>query len=115
MKRLFALLLTPCIATPVSALAETAVIAARTGAGFQVVTVSVVQPAASADLILVSSGYRAGLRAGMSCVVTREGATIAELVLVDLRPHAAAGLITALSADQVIRPGDAVSPKLQSL
>ena len=51
----------------------------------------------------------------MSCVVTREGATIAELVLVDLRPHAAAGLITALSADQVIRPGDAVSPKLQSL
>jgi hypothetical protein len=115
MNRLFALLLTACVAAPVSALAETAVAAARSGAGFQAVTVSVVQPAASADLILLGSGYRAGLRAGMSCVVTREGAAIAELVLVDLRPHAAAGLITALSADQMIRLGDAVFPKLQSL
>lgn len=115
MNCLFAFLLTAGVAAPFSASAETAVAAARSGAGVQTVTVSVVQPAASADLILLGSGHRAGLRAGMSCVVTRRGAAIAELVLVDVRPHAAAGLITALSADHTIRAGDAVSPKLQSL
>jgi len=64
-----------------------------------------------ADLVLLGAGFTAGLRQGMVCRVTRGGAEVAEIVLVDLRLHAGAGLIFQLSPGQSIRPGDVATVK----
>jgi hypothetical protein len=70
------------------------------------------QAARSADLILLDSGYNAGLRSGMICRVTRGNIAVGELVLVDLRPQAAAALIVGLQPHQTIRAGDQVAVKV---
>jgi hypothetical protein len=98
----------------VSASAETALAAARQPASVGSTTVSAVQPTDAADVILLATGFQAGLRQGMICQVSRDRVPVAELVLVELRTHAAAGLITALTPGQVIRPGDLVTVKLQT-
>lgn len=98
----------------ISAPAETVLAAARQSSNVGPTTVSAVQPTDAADVILLSSGFASGLRQGMNCSVTRQGTPIAELVLVDLRTHAAAALITQLAARETIRPGDQVTVKLQS-
>ncbi len=97
-----------------SASAESAIAAARRTASVSSTTVSAIQPADAADIILLSSGSAAGFRQGMVCLVSRGTSPIAELVLVDLRAHSAAGLITALAAREQIRPGDTVAVKLQT-
>jgi hypothetical protein len=90
-------------------LPATRVAAAQTPSAVVVVST---QAARSADLILLDSGYNAGLRSGMICRVTRGNIAVGELVLVDLRPQAAAALIVGLQPHQTIRAGDHVAVKV---
>jgi hypothetical protein len=71
-----------------------------------------VQPTRVADLVLLGNGYNAGLRQGMVCRVTRGGAEIAEVLLVDLRPTCASALIVGQTAGKSIRAGDVASVKI---
>ncbi len=71
-----------------------------------------VQPTRVADLVILGHGFDAGLRQGMVCRVTRGGAEVAEIVLVDLRPTCASALIVAQAAGQSIRAGDLASVKI---
>ena len=71
-----------------------------------------VQPMRVADLVILGHGFDAGLRQGMVCRVTRGGAEVAEIILVDLRPSCASALIVAQAAGQSIRAGDLASVKI---
>jgi hypothetical protein len=71
-----------------------------------------VQPSPVADLVILGRGFDAGLRQGMVCRVTRGGAEIAEVLLVELRPSCSAALIVNLAPTQSIRAGDTASIKL---
>lgn len=90
-------------ATPFTARAATAAGSAE---------VVAVQPTRVADLVILGHGFDAGLRQGMVCRVTRGGAEVAEIVLVDLRPTCASALIVAQAAGQSIRAGDFASVKI---
>ena len=70
------------------------------------------QPAA--DLVVLDAGFEAGLRQGMVCTVTRDGETLGELLLVDLRLRAASGLILDLTSGRSLQPGDRVAAKTVS-
>jgi hypothetical protein len=70
-----------------------------------------VQPTRVADVVLFDAGFEAGLRQGMVCRITRAGADIAEVILVELRPRSGAALILTLADGQSILPGDTVSVK----
>jgi hypothetical protein len=70
-----------------------------------------VQATRVADVVLLGAGFDAGLRQGMVFSVTRGGSEIAEIVLVDLRPRASAGLILQLAPGQSIRAGDTATVK----
>jgi hypothetical protein len=97
----------------VPAQAERVLEAAAAQPGRATARVAAIQPAGPTDLVLIGRGHQAGFRAGMSCEVSRAGRTVAEIVLVDLRAHAAAGLITRLAdPGEFIRPGDTVALKL---
>ena len=65
-----------------------------------------------ADLVVLGGGFRSGLRVGMVARVTREGAPVGELVIVDLRESAASALIVSLSPERVVRQGDITSVKV---
>ncbi len=71
-----------------------------------------VQSTRVADLVLLSAGFDAGLRQGMVCRLTRSGADVAEIILVDLRPACASALIVSLAPGQSIRAGDVASIKI---
>jgi hypothetical protein len=71
-----------------------------------------VQPARTADLVLLSNGFNAGLRQGMVCRVTRGTANVAEILLVEVRPTCSAALITSLAPSQSIHAGDAAAIKI---
>jgi hypothetical protein len=77
-----------------------------------VAEVVAVQPVATADLILLSQGYDAGLRQGMVCRLARGSSEVAEVLLVDLRPSCSAALILNVAARQAIRPGDVATIKV---
>ncbi|AHF89278.1 hypothetical protein OpiT1DRAFT_00617 [Opitutaceae bacterium TAV1] len=103
-----------------SGLAATALAVAPGAASGQVIpaalsvrgtTVRQIHAARAADIVVLGAGFEAGLRQGMVCRVTRAGAPVAEIVLVDLRPRAAAALILTLENGQSIRTGDTVSVK----
>ncbi len=70
-----------------------------------------VQATRVADVVLLGAGFEAGLRQGMVFNVTRAGAEIAEVVLVELRPRASAALIVQLAPGQSIRAGDTATVK----
>ena len=71
-----------------------------------------VQSTRVADLVLLDRGFDAGLRQGMICRITRDGAEVAEVLLVELRPTCSAALITSLAPKQSIRAGDVASLKI---
>jgi hypothetical protein len=77
-----------------------------------VAAVVAIEPTRVADLILLRGGFDAGLRQGMVCRLTRGGAEIAEILLVDLRPAHSAALILRVSPKQSIRSGDLASIKI---
>jgi len=94
------------------AAAALAPVAMQAAAAASVAEVVAVQPTRVADLVLLSRGFDAGLRQGMVCRVTRGGTTIAEVVLVDLRPASSAALIVSVAPRQSIRAGDLAGIKV---
>jgi hypothetical protein len=76
------------------------------------ISVVAIQPARTADLILLSHGFDDGLRQGMVCRVTRGCADIAEILLVELRPTCSAALILSLAPGQLIHAGDLAAIKI---
>ena len=73
--------------------------------------VSRVETTPAADLVLIDAGREAGFRQGMVCVASRDGVSIGELLLVDLRPRAASALILDLKSGSALRSGDLVAVK----
>jgi hypothetical protein len=71
-----------------------------------------VQPAGSADLVLLGHGFNAGLRQGMVCRITRGTTAVAEILLVEVRPSCSAALITSLAPSQSIHAGDPAATKI---
>ena len=71
-----------------------------------------VQPTRVADLVMLDRGFDAGLRQGMVCRVTRGGADIAEVLLVELRPTCGAALIMSIAPRQSIHAGDVATVKI---
>lgn len=67
-----------------------------------------------ADLVVLDAGLEAGLRQGMICIVTRGGAKIGELQLVDLRPQASNAVILDIKAGQSLLKRDQVAVKTVS-
>lgn len=61
-----------------------------------------------ADVVLLEAGLNQGFRVGATCEVFNGETLIAEIVLVEVRMDRAAGLITALTANQTIQSGDTV-------
>jgi hypothetical protein len=80
--------------------------------GFGRAAVVAMQPSRTVDLVLLDSGYDVGLRAGMVCHVSRGSLSIGDVLLVELRPTAAAALILSLTPNQAIRSGDDVAVKI---
>lgn len=74
-----------------------------------------VESARSTDLVVLHNGFSAGFRQGMVCHVTRDGAAIAEILLVDLRSHATTALILNLAPGQRIQPGDIAAVKMRQI
>ncbi len=68
----------------------------------------------AADLVLIDAGHEAGFRQGMVCVASRDGESLGELLLVDLRPRAASALILDLKSGAALRTGDRVAVKTVS-
>ena len=77
-----------------------------------VAEVAAIQSARVADLVLLRSGFDAGLRQGMVCRITRGATEVGEVLLVDLRPTCSAALILSLAPKQSIRAGDLASIKV---
>jgi hypothetical protein len=65
-----------------------------------------------ADVVLLGSGFNAGLRQGMVCRVTRGLTEIGEILLVELRPSSSAALILSVAPKQSIRSGDLAAIKV---
>jgi hypothetical protein len=94
------------------ALAASAPFAVQAANVAPVAEVAAVQPTRVADLVLLSSGFNAGLRQGMVCRISRGTTEVAEVLLVELRPNCSAALILSVAAKQSIRAGDAASIKI---
>jgi hypothetical protein len=71
-----------------------------------------IEPTRVADVVLLRGGFDSGLRQGMVCRVTRGGAEIAEILLVELRPAHSAALILSVAPRQSIRAGDLAAIKI---
>jgi hypothetical protein len=62
-----------------------------------------------ADLVVLDSGYEAGLRQNMVCQVTRSGEAVGKLLLVELRSQTATALILNLNTGRSLLSGDNVT------
>ena len=63
----------------------------------------------SADLVVLASGYDAGLRPGTVCTVFRAGQPFGSIVVADASEHRAVALILSLDGGARINPGDTVT------
>ena len=70
-----------------------------------------VAAATGTDVVLLDNGFDQGFRTGMLCEITHAGDKVGEIILVEVRADRAAGLITELKDNRVIRFGDAVRIK----
>jgi hypothetical protein len=61
-----------------------------------------------ADVVMLDGGLYQGFRTGVVCTVQREGAPVAQLIIVASEEHRAAALITARPNTVIITPGDEV-------
>lgn len=86
--------------------------AGYSAAAAPVIEVAAIQQSRVADLVILNRGYDAGLRQGMVCRVTRGQAEVAEVILVDLRPHSSVALILKMAATDSIRARDLVAVKV---
>ena len=85
---------------------------ARAASASGSIEVVAVQPARTADLVLLGYGFDAGLRQGMVCRITRGTTEVAEVLLVEVRPTCSAALITSLAPKQSIHAGDVAALKI---
>jgi hypothetical protein len=99
---------TLCLLALAAAAPSTGHAAPRASGTAPVVTV---QTTRVADLVILGGGFDADLRAGMVCRVTRAGADIAEILLIELRPTSSAAVILSLAPKQSIHAGDLASMK----
>ena len=67
--------------------------------------------AEGADLVLIEAGLGQGFRQGMSCVVSREGRHVADLLLVESRESVCSGLIVGMKPGQLVMRRDVVVVK----
>lgn len=63
----------------------------------------------SADLVVLASGYDAGLRPGAVCTVSRAGQAFGSIVVADASERRAVALILSLDGGARINPGDTVT------
>lgn len=92
----------------VIAAAQTPVVA-TSSLSIRTLQVSEVLRADAADLVVLDGGYAAGWRQGMAATVTRDGSTVAQVQLAELRRDRAIALITSLEPGSVIQSGDRVT------
>jgi Iap family predicted aminopeptidase len=89
------------------AAAQTPVVATST-LSVRTLSVASIANAGAADLIVLAGGHSDGWRQGMTATVERNGATIAQVCIAELRRDRAVALITILEAGSVIQAGDRV-------
>ena len=63
------------------------------------------------DIVVLSGGLRRGLRSGMVCAVVRREKRVGEIILVEVTPNMAAGLIMELDDSISIQSGDCAMVK----
>lgn len=100
-------LLAAALLLGVAAAAQTPVVATST-LSVRTLHVSSIMRAGAADLIVLDGGHADGWRQGMTATIERNGATIAQVRVAELRRNRSVALITSLEADTVIRAGDRV-------
>jgi len=108
--RLFAtksLLAAGALLLGVAAAAQTAVVATST-LSVRTLHVSSIVRAGAADLIVLDGGQAEGWRQGMTATIERDGATIAQVRVAELRRDRSVALITFLEPTSTILPGDRV-------
>jgi hypothetical protein len=69
---------------------------------------------AIADLVVLDDGYQTGFRQGMVCKVSRSGASLGELIIVDLRSKLSTALILNIATGQTLQRGDIVTAQTVS-
>jgi len=84
----------------------------RAAAVFGRADVVAIQNGRTADLIVLDSGFKSGLRQGMICGVSRGSLSLGTVLLVELRPTASAALILSLNSGQMLAAGDQIVIKI---
>jgi hypothetical protein len=90
-----------------AAAAQASVISTST-LSVRTLSVASIVNAGAADLIVLAGGHSDGWRQGMTATVERNGATIAQVCIAELRRDRAVALITSLEPGLVIHAGDRV-------
>ena len=89
------------------AAAQTPVVATST-LSVRTLSVASIANAGAADLVVLAGGHSDGWRQGMTATVERNGATIAQICIAELRRDRAVALITSLEPELTIQAGDRV-------
>ena len=74
-------------------------------------SVIALEQAEGVDLVLIEAGLGQGFRQGMSCVVSREGRHVADLLLVESRESVCSALIVGMKPGQLVMRRDLVVVK----
>jgi len=69
-------------------------------------SVAAVVPAGAADLVVLDGGYSAGWRQGMTATVHRNGSSVAQVRIAELRRDRSIALITSIEPGSVIQTDD---------
>ncbi len=84
-------------------------VVATSSLSVRTLNVSAVLHAGAADLVVLDGGHSAGWRQGMAATVSRDGSTVAQVLLSELRRDRSVALITSLQPGSAIQAGDRVS------
>ncbi len=88
---------------------------APSDAGRTVAFVRAIESNPVADILVLKGGADVGLRQGMLCRVVREGRELAEIIVVEVRFHHSAALLSGPAPELSLRPGDNARVRLQEL
>ena len=91
----------------VAAAAQTPVVATST-LSVRTLHVASIAHAGAADLVVLDGGHAVGWRQGMAATVERNGATIAQVRIAELRRDRSVALITGIEPGVTIQSGDRV-------
>lgn len=93
--------------TGAAAAAQTPIVATST-LSVRTLRVASIANAGAADLVVLDGGHSDGWRQGMTATVERNGATVAQVCIAELRRDRAVALITSLQPESAIQAGDRV-------